>query len=330
MLSPERHSPFPTAGLHFEPPSSKPAARPPSGPVKRQRGNSIFKPEDADDDEDVPRFSKVGDLDEQRHVLEVLFNSAAASSSGDAVESMHAYDEEDELVDDEELHLTMSFYKEKHRRRRSMPNSKVQAICEAWIAKRRYTDERRTKKNRALQFADCVGDRWTVSSHKIAEKVYADIWRLIADLYSVGVEADRTMGVLPAAPAPAPESGGEDERRSSHFDFMKSLSRSFQPAWGDSAAKKRAQEEKQRPTVVSSMFVTTKFCAYNAQAFKRFAITINAALKRLTGGRMFIEVYHNEYTGQSGFDNALRRSPFPMIQICYEVRPTTTTDTVVE
>jgi hypothetical protein len=68
--------------------------------------------------------------------------------------------------------------------------------------------------------------------------------------------------------------------------------------------------------------VSTKFCAFNAPAFKRFAITVNAVLKRFTGGRMFLEVFHNEYVGGNGFDPSIRRSPFPMIQVCYLVNAT--------
>ena len=71
------------------------------------------------------------------------------------------------------------------------------------------------------------------------------------------------------------------------------------------------------PQVSSSLFIATKFNKYNAQAFKRFAITINAALKRITHGKMFLEVFHPEYVGNKGYNHALRRSPFPMIQICY-------------
>ncbi len=32
---------------------------------------------------------------------------------------------------------------------------------------------------------------------------------------------------------------------------------------------------------------------------------------------MFLEVFHPEYCGKKGYDNRLRRSPFPMVQICY-------------
>lgn len=37
---------------------------------------------------------------------------------------------------------------------------------------------------------------------------------------------------------------------------------------------------------------------------------------------MFLEVFHPEYVGNQGYDSMLRRSPFPTIQICYEVRKT--------
>lgn len=35
---------------------------------------------------------------------------------------------------------------------------------------------------------------------------------------------------------------------------------------------------------------------------------------------MFIEVFHPEYVGNKGYNSELRRSPFPMIQVCYEVK----------
>jgi len=38
--------------------------------------------------------------------------------------------------------------------------------------------------------------------------------------------------------------------------------------------------------IMSAMFITTKFRAYNAEGFKRFAITVNAALKRLTSEKV--------------------------------------------
>lgn len=38
--------------------------------------------------------------------------------------------------------------------------------------------------------------------------------------------------------------------------------------------------------------------------------------------QMFLEVFHPEYVGNQGYDSQLRRSPFPTIQICYEVRKT--------
>mmetsp|Transcript_18277 Transcript_18277/g.39544 ORF Transcript_18277/g.39544 Transcript_18277/m.39544 type:complete len:503 (-) Transcript_18277:426-1934(-) len=69
--------------------------------------------------------------------------------------------------------------------------------------------------------------------------------------------------------------------------------------------------------IVSTMFVTKAYSTYSASEFKRFAITVNAALKQLTGGKIFLEPFHPEYVGKAGAKHENRRSPFPTIQICY-------------
>jgi len=72
-------------------------------------------------------------------------------------------------------------------------------------------------------------------------------------------------------------------------------------------------------TIISTMFITPNFSAYNAMGFKKFAVTVNAALKHITAGKMFIELFHPEYVGPKGYHNGFRRSPAPAIQICYKL-----------
>lgn len=308
LLCPERHSPFPAAGLQLT--RSQRSFPPKEKDSKRQRGNFIAARE-TDGDDDLPLAqSRIRDIDQQRDILEVLFNSAAVSGSDqERLASIGDYFYETDPS------LVRSFQTEQQLRRRRLPAPKVISICQKWVEKHRYMDGRGTKENRALRFVDTVEDRWTVSEHKIAEMVYADIWKAISQLYELGQEKEQLLCRDPSPTKPPPSTASAKlPTRFSQFDFVRSLSRSFQPSIRDERV------PRQRPVVISSFFVVTKFCAFNAQSFKRYAITINAALKRLTGGRMFLEVFHTEYTGQSGFDNSLRRSPFPMIQICYEVK----------
>jgi hypothetical protein len=73
-----------------------------------------------------------------------------------------------------------------------------------------------------------------------------------------------------------------------------------------------------RGGVVSSVMVAPTFSTFNAPQWRKFAITVNATLKRLTNGKIFIEIFHPEYTGSTTATNDLRRSPFPTIQVCYK------------
>eukprot|EP00541_Cyclophora_tenuis_P014242 CAMPEP_0116541998 /NCGR_PEP_ID=MMETSP0397-20121206/778_1 /TAXON_ID=216820 /ORGANISM="Cyclophora tenuis, Strain ECT3854" /LENGTH=351 /DNA_ID=CAMNT_0004065971 /DNA_START=37 /DNA_END=1092 /DNA_ORIENTATION=+ len=75
----------------------------------------------------------------------------------------------------------------------------------------------------------------------------------------------------------------------------------------------------ERPEVITSMFITIKYCAYNANTWRKFAISVNGALKRITNGQMFVEVFHPEYTGKQVSSDGFRRSPLPTIQICYRL-----------
>ena len=74
--------------------------------------------------------------------------------------------------------------------------------------------------------------------------------------------------------------------------------------------------------VVRSLFIAKTYSSYNASEFKRFAVTVNAALKQITNGKIFLELFHPEYVGsKAGDQHSNRRSPYPMIQICYRTHP---------
>lgn len=286
MLSPEKHSPFPCSGLQFgEPP---------------QLFEQKTKASKARDDENERNLigSKIPDLDAHRKDFEVLFNSAAAP---DSAESGTAED-----------NVVASFSKRfESLRRESLPTETVKDRLVTWIGRNRYLDDSSSSRqpNRALLSIDTVGeDRWVFSENKMAEKVFLDVWKLISELYDIGQQADKDYDVSVSA-----ESGR----------FVELLPP--QSTSGDSKASgtqkiTQDQQSQIRPVIVSSLFVPTKFCAYNAHSFKRFAVTINAALKRLTGGQMFLEVFHPEHVGKKDCDSATRRAPFPMMQVCYETK----------
>lgn len=64
--------------------------------------------------------------------------------------------------------------------------------------------------------------------------------------------------------------------------------------------------------VICSMFVATSFSLYNAQKFKRLAITVNKMLKK-SDSNISIELFHPEYVGKSETSSQSRRSPFPSL-----------------
>lgn len=80
-------------------------------------------------------------------------------------------------------------------------------------------------------------------------------------------------------------------------------------------------KESSEDHVVSAILVAPNFSMYNAVEWRKFAITINAALKRTTEGKMKVELFHPEfvYTGKNGKCKDLRRTPFPTIQIIFEI-----------
>ena len=341
LMSPERHSPFPVVALQLNPGGSTAVTPPPPKDArpKRQRGNYIVrKPrtaneddDDEDDEEAVQRaYGRIHNLDEQRNVLEVLFNSAAVPGS-DAHPVGSPNRSTDRAVFGEvttstpEQVLSRSFRDEHQWRTRRLPDDAVRDMCQHWMAQHRFVDARHTLPNRALRFMDTVDPaRWTISSSKVGEAVYAEVWAVIHELHELGRRAEQRL--LASAAAVSHNTTAEDAHPSvadnappaahqpfHHFVLRSLLSLPPVASVADKPPRRRP------PVVLSSMVVSTKFCAFNAPAFKRFAISINAALKRLSQGRMFLEVFHNEYVGQDGFDHSLRRSPFPMIQICYEV-----------
>jgi hypothetical protein len=303
------------------------------------------------------------------------------------------------ITDEEARKLALSFAQERQRRRRDLPKARVVNMVEEWVERQRAQEK--DTPNPAIRYMDTIfaprhqsptskeqqqEELCTVSNHKMGEKIYADIWATISDLYAAGQRADEEIGDTrprqfvesmndkPGEPAPSSSSSAssspaeaassiDSTARFNLYQWMNTLSghgkgsssssspgptSKASPAVGGSAVRRNSRSS---PVIVKSrLFITTKYLAYNAQSFKRFAITINAALKRLTDGRMFLEVFHPEYVGNQGYskllsgrnscyssafslvtvlilsfrfylDHSLRRSPFPMIMICYHVQP---------
>jgi len=280
MMSPERHSPFPTSGLHFKGDEDDEIER----MLERTKPRKGYVTNDRNAN---PNDDSIPNLKDRRVHLEIMFNSAAASSPNDT------------LTPPSPVSRNMS---------QRFPKDVVVDMSQLWMDANRFTPNSRDV-NKALQFADTLDDRWVISDSKVGEEVYYEMWSTISDLYDMGVDADNTPmdETLEAGGASRKKF---NQRKFNHMEWMQSLS---QPT--------PTREESSKPVeVISTMFVTTKFCRFNAQMFKRFAITVNAALRRLTGGKMFIEVFHPEYVGNNGYNSELRRSPFPMIQICYDVQ----------
>jgi hypothetical protein len=332
LFSPERHSPFPTIGLQSLdawkdpdlPLGQKTIVRPIEQSKTDDNGKILPHPE-AEDPEDSEigalADARIRHLDQTRSHFEVLFNSAAAldhdgrtpgrtfpsSTSEQATKrratsltsaSTSAVDLPDNLSDEEQLAYT--FRHERQRRRGTLPAEKVHEMVLLWMEEQKYADASKRKLNPALEFMDTI-DGYTVCTQKMGELVYAEIWQIIRLVYEKGVAAD-------ALPVELPEEGSAPEslEKTNRFDlsqWMYSLS-------SDGGGKQRRQlESDELPPVTSMLFIATKFNMYNAQAFKRFAITINAALKRITNGRMFLEVFHPEYVGNKGYQHTRRRSP---------------------
>lgn len=77
--------------------------------------------------------------------------------------------------------------------------------------------------------------------------------------------------------------------------------------------------EKEDP---SAIFVAPQFSTTNAQAFKRIAVSINKALRKLsfcTGINIQIsELYHPEFVSKQSSMSHKRRSPFPTLEVDFE------------
>jgi len=74
--------------------------------------------------------------------------------------------------------------------------------------------------------------------------------------------------------------------------------------------KQRSDQE-----ATSAILITPSFSTYNAPQWRKFAITVNAVLKRVTKGKMTLELFHSEYAGKNDRMNIQRRTPFPTLQI---------------
>jgi hypothetical protein len=240
-----------------------------------------------------PKKKKIADAEipperewvkERANTFEVLYNKAAVSSTSDNLSRSAAL-----------RNISQRFHK-----------TEVIETTKKWIAGARYMISLPASPtgeiNKALEFADTVRpDSWHVISEKTPEECYAAIWAIIGELERLAYAerfnfCEKQEGV-----------DVNTLRRFNQLQWMYSLCLPAGEKVNDITP----------PTIMSAMFITTKFRAYNAEGFKRFAITVNAALKRLTSEKMFLEVFHPEYCGKKGYDNKRRRSPFPMLQICY-------------
>lgn len=311
-------------------------------------GKILPHPEGNHEDEEIGALAdaRIRNLDETRNSLEVLFNSAAATENTakgtgedrfpmshqqaatarsttttttlDYYASPLSSEQQDQDTSSEpvpvseEEQLARTFRQERQRRRGDLPAAMVRQVVALWMDEQRYADASKRQLNPALEFMDTL-QGYSVCTQKVGELVYAEIWQAIRDVYEQGLLADAQL----PPPNTIAQQQEPEAKSKAPFDlsnWMHSLSNDKDQKAGDKS------NNDELPQVTSSLFIATKFNKYNAQAFKRFAITINAALKRITQGRMFLEVFHPEYVGNKGYNHELRRSPFPMIQICYLVQ----------
>jgi hypothetical protein len=210
-----------------------------------------------------PKKKKIADADtplsrewvkERANTFEVLYNKAAASSTTDNLGRSAAL-----------RNISQRFQK-----------GEVVESTKKWIDNARYisplTSSAKGDINKALEFADTVRpDSWHVVYDKTPEECYAAIWRVISDLERLcnSEQASTTRQNQEKVDVSA-------LRRFNQLQWMYSLGLPVGGKVNDSMS----------PKVISAMFITTKFRAYNAEGFKRFAITVNAALKRLTSEKV--------------------------------------------
>ncbi len=80
----------------------------------------------------------------------------------------------------------------------------------------------------------------------------------------------------------------------------------------------RIQANEISPSLNSVMFLAPNFAMYNAQKFKRFAVSINRTLKTSADGKAFIgELFHPEFVGANDKQSKLRRSPFSALLVVF-------------
>jgi len=163
----------------------------------------------------------------------------------------------------------------------------IRQMCERWIEENEETSN-------ALKYAQSIDD-WFICAEPRAEDVYADIWRVIGEVYARGKLIQNKR----------------PQKRPLHGN-------SWLEQFGNLIGKGEQQSNCKCDTTTSTVFISTKFCAFNSEGFKKFAITINAALKRLTDGKMFLEIFHPEYVGKKGYNNSFRRAPYAMLMLCYD------------
>ena len=202
LLNPPRHSPFPCLGLHFV---GKPPNEDPLLVLQRRKRRRVSFEEQVSDE--------VSALKESRQILEMLFNSAAATSPEDSVVLL-----DHDLRGDEE----------------NLDARRAREVTERWIT----LSVLEGGADKALRYAGTEGHRWTITKSTAVEEIYSDMWLAITTLSETGARLEERLRTRP------------------------------------------------RPEVISSMFVTTKYCVYNAHTWRRFAITINGALKRITNGQV--------------------------------------------
>ncbi len=74
-------------------------------------------------------------------------------------------------------------------------------------------------------------------------------------------------------------------------------------------------------SVICTVLITKRYSIFNANQYKRFAVSVNGILKEFTNGNSFLELFHPEFVGKKSSRSSARRSPFPTLQICYRRLP---------
>jgi len=223
MLSPIRHSPFPCIGLH----TRRRTESEEIGPLNEMLTmNSIIH-----DNIDGNASNKMETVDHERKSLESIFNTEAVTGSyNDAmVESI--------AVDEEVLYFVEQ--------------------TQHWM-----TQQCKNENNSALRYCDSIGDRWSVTSSRLEETIYREVWKTILEVLKV----------------------------------------------------KKLQDQKREALDASAILIASNFSLYNAQRFKRIAVSINKSLRNAKCD-ISMELFHPEFVGQNDAASYFRRSPFPTLQI---------------